>query len=86
MTSATNDQATPTGIFSIPGHSLAKRVATVLMALAIACTAKAASYTWTGAADDLWSTSANWSPAGVPGTGDEVTFDYGDALVTEGIT
>lgn len=32
----------------------------------------AASYSWTGAAgDNNWSTSGNWSPSGVPGTGSD---------------
>lgn len=31
-------------------------------------------YTWNGAADSLWSNSANWSPAGIPTSNDHVTI------------
>ena len=37
--------------------------------------AHAATKTWLGnAADDLWSTASNWSPAGVPQDGDVLAF------------
>ncbi len=41
-------------------------------------TAQAASIAWTGGgADDLWSNTANWDLARVPGTGDEITIGNG---------
>ncbi len=32
------------------------------------------SYTWTGSTNTDWATSSNWSPAGVPSTGDAVSI------------
>jgi hypothetical protein len=34
----------------------------------------ATSYTWTGSSSTNWATSSNWSPSGVPSTGDKVTI------------
>src|SRR5437016_5258552 len=37
--------------------------------------ASAASRAWSGAgADTFWSTAGNWSPSGIPGVSDNVTF------------
>ena len=36
---------------------------------------QAASYTWNGAVSTEWGNSSNWSPAGVPGTLDNVTLN-----------
>lgn len=45
-------------------------------ALTIMPAAHAASDTWTGASDALWSNTANWNPSvAVPGTGDTATFN-----------
>src|SRR3954449_6695250 len=40
----------------------------------------ATSYTWTGATSFAWSTASNWSPAGVPTTGDSVTVNGASAV------
>jgi hypothetical protein len=32
------------------------------------------SYTWTGMASKDWATALNWSPSGVPSSGDNVTI------------
>ncbi len=37
--------------------------------------AHAASGTWSGAADSVWSNTSNWSASPVPGTGDTATFN-----------
>lgn len=45
------------------------------VSLPMLLSARAAQKLWTGAAaDTLWSTTANWSPAGLPGPSDNVTF------------
>ena len=44
------------------------------LTLAFAGTAGAASFTWNNAAGGAWSTAANWTPAGVPTTGDGVVL------------
>ncbi len=31
------------------------------------------SYTWNGSTSTAWTTAANWTPSGTPGTGDNVT-------------
>ena len=36
---------------------------------------QAAAYTWNGSVSSDWNTSANWSPAGVPGLADDVTIN-----------
>jgi hypothetical protein len=48
-------------------------------AIAAACSvagAGAASYTWNGSASTLWSNAANWTPNGVPQSGDSLEFVY----------
>src|ERR1700682_4261001 len=37
---------------------------------------------WTGASDALWSNPNNWSPIGVPASGDSVAFPSGAAHLT----
>jgi autotransporter-associated beta strand protein len=45
--------------------------------------ARAASDTWTGATDALWSNTANWNPSvAVPGTGDTATFNAASSNTT----
>src|SRR4051812_21039855 len=39
----------------------------------------AAAKTWNGSAGTDWNTAANWTPAGIPGTGDDVTCTNGNA-------
>ena len=39
----------------------------------------ATSYTWTGATSSAWGTAGNWSPAGVPTTGDSVSVNGASA-------
>ncbi|HMC86372.1 MAG TPA: hypothetical protein VKI61_12650, partial [Chitinophagaceae bacterium] len=35
------------------------------------------SYTWNGSVSSAWNTPANWSPAGIPGSADNVTIVTG---------
>jgi hypothetical protein len=44
-----------------------------------------ASYTWIGAGGGLYATTTNWSPTGLPTTGDDIVFT-GDATPTIGTT
>ncbi len=51
-------------------------VAPAIALLGLAGPAHAAiSYNWTGATNFSWGTASNWSPAGVPTTGDSVTLN-----------
>jgi autotransporter-associated beta strand protein len=50
----------------------AARFGTLLLPAALA----AATYQWTGAVSDAWSNSNNWSPAGVPASGDDLVFPH----------
>lgn len=43
----------------------------------LAGSTRAADFTWSGAVSSDWSNPANWSPAGVPGPGDRVTYPSG---------
>lgn len=53
------------------------------LALAATPMARAASDTWTGATDVLWSNTANWNPSvAVPGTGDTATFNAASSNTT----
>jgi hypothetical protein len=36
---------------------------------------QAAAFTWNGNVSSAWNTSANWTPAGIPGLGDDVTIN-----------
>lgn len=36
---------------------------------------QAAAFTWNGSVSSDWNTSANWTPAGIPGLGDDVTIN-----------
>jgi autotransporter-associated beta strand protein len=44
--------------------------------------ASAASDTWTGASDALWSNTGNWLGGSVPGTGDTATFNASSSFTT----
>ena len=50
----------------------AARFGTLLLPAALA----AATYQWTGTVSDVWSNSNNWSPAGVPASGDDLVFPH----------
>jgi hypothetical protein len=41
--------------------------------------------TWTGAINSDWADAANWSPAGVPDAGSDVTIATGDAIASASI-
>src|SRR4051812_4908983 len=45
-----------------------------LLSLLVAATAHASLYSWTGSSDALWSNANNWSPIGVPASGDTLAF------------
>lgn len=51
-----------------------RTVAIALLCLIAAVPAFAASYTWNGSASNLRSNSRNWTPNGVPQSGDSLTF------------
>jgi len=58
---------------------IALSVASAVFAAGLAVPAFAQSYTWTGAAGDLWSDSANWSPSGPPVIGSTAEFNSAGA-------
>ena len=45
----------------------------------------AANIQWTGATDQFWATSGNWSPSGPPGSGDAVFFFDAGGAASPGI-
>lgn len=45
-----------------------------VLAVFASIAASAASYTWNGSASNLWSNPLNWTPNGVPQSGDSLTF------------
>lgn len=61
----------------------------------ICATARAATYTWNGGTSGVWASNSNWTPAGIPGSGDLVyirqtaTIDIGSSatpLEVDGIS
>ena len=47
--------------------------------------AQAADYTWNGSAgDNLWDTAENWTPNGIPATGDQVTLNGNESISFSG--
>jgi len=56
---------------SVTKNFAVKAILFMLMIL-VAFTAQAATKTWTGTTSSAWNNQANWSPSGVPGTGDDV--------------
>jgi hypothetical protein len=50
------------------------RKTVTFLCLLAACASHAASYTWNGSASELWSNPSNWTPAGVPQSGDSLTI------------
>jgi len=57
------------------GRTLGFSVALITMLLA--ARAHAAAKTWIGSDGDSYSTAANWSPSGTPGTADSILFAVG---------
>jgi hypothetical protein len=53
-------------------HAALLAAATALAAGIIS--AQGATSTWTGSADNLWTTGGNWTPAGPPAPGDDILF------------
>ncbi|MEM1116864.1 MAG: T9SS type A sorting domain-containing protein [Bacteroidota bacterium] len=52
------------------------RLAFLGVALSVSLTATAqTTYTWVGGEAGSWQTPSNWSPEGIPGTGDEASFE-----------
>lgn len=49
----------------------------LLLFISISLYSQATSYTWVGTTSTDWGTSTNWSPAGVPTTGDNITLGSG---------
>lgn len=61
--------------FQIKARDGAWQWGLILVMVLAGCAAEAATKTWLGnAANDLWSTASNWSPAGVPQDGDALAF------------
>ena len=48
-------------------------------------TASSTSYTWAGGASGAWTTITNWTPNGIPGVGDLVTFNTPATIVVTGV-
>ena len=60
-----------------------KPTALLLLLLLIAFGSQAqTSYTWNGSTSTAWTTAANWTPNGTPGTGDNVTVGGGTNILT----
>ncbi|MCK6471638.1 MAG: C25 family cysteine peptidase [Planctomycetes bacterium] len=61
-----------------------------ILALVLGATAYGATKTWTGGAgNNNFNTAGNWSPSGVPGSGDDVVFNGvspGDVTITSSLT
>src|SRR6476620_9958495 len=53
------------------------KVAPFCLLMTIACSqAFAATKTWNGSSSNNWNTAANWTPSGVPASGDDVTITF----------
>lgn len=52
----------------------------LIVCCAVNAQAAAVAYTWTGGSNTLWNNSGNWSPSGIPTTGDSVVFAGGTAI------
>lgn len=59
-------------------------LSTILIALtlSIATRANATTYSWTGAASNVWPNQNNWNPIGVPSNGDSVVFPLAASNLT----
>src|SRR5205823_193692 len=50
-------------------------IAPAVLAVTLTCASlSAATLTWNGSEDSLWSNAANWTPAQTPAVGDALTF------------
>jgi hypothetical protein len=60
---------------------IARRVAVFALIVLATAAASATTFTWTGAASNLWSNPANWTPSGIPGAVDTLVFnkDFGSS-------
>jgi hypothetical protein len=47
----------------------------VIISVLLSANIAAATKTWTGATSNMWNTSSNWNPSGVPGAGDDVVIN-----------
>ena len=54
----------------------------LLVTLGLSISMFGATKTWVGGASGSWNDGANWSPAGVPGNGDDVVFDNQTLSIT----
>lgn len=60
-------------------------LASLFVFMMILTGAWAENYTWNGSADDgLWNTAANWTPNGIPATGDQVTLNGNESITFSG--
>src|ERR1700685_24237 len=64
----------------VRSHSFASRLkwwawlSLTVMLFGASATEAATTYSWTGAASNLWSNPSNWDPIGVPGNGDSIAL------------
>lgn len=60
-------------------------LASLFVFMMILTGAWAENYTWNGSAGDgLWNTAANWTPNGIPATGDQVTLNGNESITFSG--
>lgn len=60
-------------------------LASLFVFMMILTGAWAENYTWNGSADDgLWNTQENWTPNGIPATGDQVTLNGNESITFSG--
>lgn len=60
-------------------------LASLFVFMMILTGAWAENYTWNGSAvDGLWNTAANWTPNGIPATGDQVTLNGNESITFSG--
>ncbi len=73
-------QSAPIRTGSSQTHCRSGRLTTAMLAmlvagpLAVTTPARASVFTWAGVIDDGWNTNMNWSPSGLPGSDDVISF------------
>ena len=69
----------------IPKTRFRKLLASLFVFAGLCMSAQAADYTWNGSAgDNLWDTAENWTPNGIPATGDQVTLNGNESITFSG--
>jgi hypothetical protein len=81
-----NPQAAPRAGARVVGDLVRSgRFCCALLVMAGCISAQAATFTWTGGSED-WFNPNNWTPAGVPASGDTVNFSSGTINLTAPVT